>query len=153
MTNLVLFLLFTFYQTIDLRIDLGKYYDIQKQEKEHGYVETFTIIDEQDKQQIIISITKVEVNNNHSVPNVYGDDYKQAMYSKCQCKIIVSNVKQFTHFMAQEYKIIRNGKSAYIYNTTKGKKLYSITYSALGNQNTEKKYPDFEKIINTLEFL
>jgi hypothetical protein len=34
-----------FYQTADYKIDLGKYYDKQKQEKAQGYVETFTIKD------------------------------------------------------------------------------------------------------------
>jgi hypothetical protein len=44
MPNLLLFLLFTFYQTADYKIDLGRYYDKQKQEKAQGYVETFTVI-------------------------------------------------------------------------------------------------------------
>ena len=153
MPNLLLCLLLTIYQTADYRIDLGRYHDNQKQEKAQGYVETFTIKDEEGKQQYIISITKVEMPNVQSVPNVYGAEYKKAILSKCGCTISSTAVKQFKHFKAQEFKMFRNGKGACIYSTAKGKNLYSITYSAIGNRNTEEKYPDFEKMINTLEFL
>ena len=153
MPNLFLFLLFTIYQTADYKIDLGKYYDSQKQEKAQGYVETLTIKDEAGKQQYIISITKVEIPKGQNVPNVYGAEYKQAILSKCGCTIPIATVKQFSHFKAQEFKIIRNGKGTCVYSTTKKNKLFSITYSAIGNKNTEEKYPDFEKMINTLEFL
>lgn len=88
-----------------------------------------------------------------NVPNVYGAEYKQAILSKCGCTISSASVKQFSQFKAQEFKLIRNGKGTCVYSTTKGKNLYSITYSAIGNRNTEEKYPDFEKVINTLEFL
>jgi hypothetical protein len=153
MLKLITCILFLFHQTADYRIDFGKYYDSQKQEKAQGYVETFTIKDAEGKQQYIISITKVEIPNDQSVPNVYGADYKQAILSKCGCSITNSTVKQFSYFKAQEFKIMRNGKGACIYSTTKGNKLFSITYSAIGNRNTAEKYPDFEKVINTLEFL
>ena len=153
MLNLLLCLLLTFYQTADYRIDLGEHYESQKQEKPSGYVETFTIKDAEGKQQYIISITKVAMPSVQNLPNVYGAEYKQALLSKCGCSITSATVKQFSHFKAQEFKIIRNGKGACIYSTTKGKKLFSITYSAAGNKHTEEKYPDFEKVINTLEFL
>lgn len=141
------------YQTPDYKIDLGKYYDMQKQEKAQGYVETFTIKDEAGKEQYIISITKVTMPSGQNVPNIYGAEYKQAILSKCGCTIPSAAVKQFSHFKAQEFKLIRNGKGTCVYITTKGKNLYSITYSAIGNRNTEEKYPDFEKMINTLDFL
>ncbi|GGH14660.1 hypothetical protein FAZ19_07275 [Sphingobacterium alkalisoli] len=153
MPNLLLILLFTIYQTPDYKIDLGKNYDSQRQEKAQGYVETFTIKDEEGKEQYIISITKVTMPSGQNVPNVYGAEYKQAILSKCGCTIPSSVVKQFNHFKAQEFKLIRNGKGTCVYSTTNGRNLYSITYSAIGNRNTEEKYPDFEKIINTLEFL
>jgi hypothetical protein len=153
MPNLLFLLLFTIYQTPDYKIDLGKYYDKQKQEKAQGYVETFTIKDEAGKEQYVISITKVAMPSGQNVPNVYGAEYKQAILSKCGCTISSASVKQFSHFKAQEFKIIRNGKGTCVYSTTKGNKLFSITYSAIGNRNTEDKYPDFEKVINTLEFL
>jgi hypothetical protein len=70
MPNLLFILLLTFYQTHDYKIDLGKNYDMQKQEKAQGYVETFTIKDEAGKQQFIISITKVEMPKGQNVPNV-----------------------------------------------------------------------------------
>ncbi len=143
----------TFYQKPDYKIDLGKYYDSQKQEKAQGYVETFTIKDVAGKEQFIISITKVEMPKGQSVPNVYGVEYKQAILSKCGCTIPSATEKRFRHFMAQEFKMIRNGKGTCVYSTTKGNKLFSITYSAAGNKNTEEKYPSFEKMINTLEFL
>lgn len=152
MPNLLLLILLL-YQTGDYKIDLGKYYDSQKQEKSQGYVETFTIKDEAGKEQYIISITKVTMPSGQDVPNVYGAEYKQAILSKCGCTILSSAVKQFSHFKAQEFKIMKNGKGTCVYSTTKGKHLYSITYSAIGNKNTEEKYPDFEKMINTLEFL
>jgi hypothetical protein len=150
MPNLLFLLLFTFYQTADYKIDLGKYYDSQKQEKAQGYVETFTVKDEAGKEQYVISITKVAMPNGQ---NVYGAEYKQAILSKCGCTMPSSEVKQFSHFKAQEFKLIRNGKGTYVYSTTKGNKLFSITYSAVGNKNTEEKFPSFEKMINTLEFL
>jgi hypothetical protein len=49
--------------------------------------------------------------------------------------------------------MIRNEKGTCVYSTTKDNKLFSITYSAVGNKNTEEKYPEFEKMINTLELL
>ncbi len=153
MPNLLFLLLLTIYQTADYKIDLGKYYDKQKQEKAQGYLETFTIKDEAGKEQYVISITKVTMPSGQNVPNVYGAEYKQAILSKCGCTIPSSAVKQFSHFKAQEFKLIRNGKGTCVYSTTKGNKLFSITYSAVGNKNTEEKYPDFEKVINTLEFL
>lgn len=153
MPNLLFLLLFTFYQTSDYRIDLGKYYDSQKQGKAQGYVETFTIKDEAGKEQFIISITKVSMPQAQDVPNVYGAEYKQAILSKCGCAIPSATVKQFMHFKAQEFKMIRNGKGTCVYSTTKDNKLFSITYSAVGNKNTEEKYPEFEKMINTLELL
>ena len=153
MPNLLFLLLFSFYPTPDYKIDLGKYYDKQKQEKAQGYVETFTIKDAEGKEQYVISITKVAMPSGQNVPNVYGAEYKQAILSKCGCTISSASVKQFSQFKAQEFKLIRNGKGTCVYSTTKGKNLYSITYSAIGNRNTEEKYPDFEKVINTLEFL
>lgn len=153
MLNLLTFLLLFIQQSEDYRIDLGEYYQRQKQEKVHGYVETFTVLDPLGKHQYLISITKVELPSFESVPDVYGLDYKQALLSRCGCTVTSSGVKQFRHFEAQEFKIIRNGKRACIYTTIKGKKLFSITYSAIGNRNTEEKYPDFEKVINTLELL
>lgn len=152
MPNLLILLLLTFYQK-DYKIDLGKYYDKQKQYKALGYVETFTIKDETGKEQFIISITKVEIPKGQNVPNVYGEGYKQAILSKCGCAIANSTEKQFGHFKAQEFKIIRNGKGTCVYSTTIGNKLFNITYSAVGNKKTEEKFPDFEKMINTLEFL
>ena len=130
MPNLLLCLLLTFYQTSDYKIDLGKYYDSQKQEKAQGYVETFTIKDAEGKQQYIISITKVVMPNEQNVPNVYGAEYKQALLSKCGCSITSATVKQFSHFKASEFKIIRNGKGACIYSTNKGKKLFIFSRSA-----------------------
>jgi hypothetical protein len=153
MPNLLFLLLFTIYQTPDYKIDLGKYYDKQKQEKAQGYVETFTIKDAEGIEQYVISITKVAMPSGQNVPNVYGAEYKQAILTKCECTIPSSSVKQFSHFKAQEFKLIRNGKGTCVYSTTKGNNLYSITYSAIGNRNTEEKYPDFEKMMNTLEFL
>jgi hypothetical protein len=153
MPNLLFLLLFSFYPTPDYKIDLGKYYDKQKQEKAQGYVETFTIKDAEGKEQYVIGITKVAMPSGQNVPNVYGAEYKQAILSKCGCTISSASVKKFSQFKAQEFKLIRNGKGTCVYSTTKGKNLYSITYSAIGNRNTEEKYPDFEKVINTLEFL
>ena len=153
MANLLLFILFTFYQTEDYKIYLGKYYHSQKQEKTQGYVETFTIKDEAGKVQFIVSITKVEMSSGQNAPNVYGAEYKQAILSKCVCTITSATVKQFRHFKAQEFKMIRNGKGTCVYSTTKGNKLFNITYSAIGNKNTVEKYPDFERMINTLELL
>lgn len=154
MPNLFLFLLLlTFYQTPDYKIDLGRYYDKQKQERAQGYVETFTIKDETGKQQFIISITKVEIRKGQNLPNVYGADYKQAILSKCGCRVSSTTAKQFSHFKAQEFKMIRNGKGTCVYSTTRGNKLFNIAYSAVGNKKTEEKYPDFERMINTLEFL
>lgn len=145
------FLTGIFYSS-DYKIELGKYYDSQKQEREQGYVETFTIKNAEGKEQFVISITKVTMPSGQNVPNVYGAEYKQAILSRCGCTITSAPVKHFNHFEAQEFKLIRNGKGTCVYSTTKGKNLYSITYSAIGNKNTEEKYPDFEKIINTLEF-
>ena len=153
MPKLLFLLLFTFYQTPDYKIELGKNYDKQKQEKAQGYVETFTIKDETGKEQFIISITKVEIPKGQNVPNVYGAEYKQSILSKCGCTIPSATVKQFGHFKAQEFKIIRNGKGTCVYSTTIGNKLFNITYSAVGNKNTEEKYPDIQRMINTLEFL
>ncbi len=153
MLNLLTCILLLFHQTADYRIDLGAHYASQKQEKAQGYVETFTIKDAEGKEQYVISITKVAMPSGQNVPNVYGAEYKQAILSKCGCTIPSSAVKQFSHFKAQEFKIIRNGKGTCVYSTTKGKNLFSITYSAIGNKNTEENYPDFEEMINTLEFL
>lgn len=130
-----------------------KNYDKQKQEKVKGYVETFTIRDVAGKEQYIISITKVEMPKGQNVPNVYGAEYKQAILSKCGCTIQSATVKQFTHFKAQEFKMIRNGKRTCVYSTTKSNKLFNITYSAVGNKNTEEKFSYFETVMNTLEFL
>lgn len=153
MSNLLFFILLTIYQIPDYKIDLGKNYDKQKQDKPLGYVETFTIKDETGKEQFIISITKVEMPKGQIVPNVYGAEYKQSILSKCGCTMTNATAKQFCHFKAQEFKIIRNGKGTCVYCTTIGNKLFNITYSAVGNKNTEEKYPDFERMINTLEFL
>ena len=71
MTNLVLSILFIFYQTSDYKIDLGKYYDSQKQERVQGYVETFTIKDVEGRAQYIISIIKATIPSGQNVPNVY----------------------------------------------------------------------------------
>lgn len=133
MPNLLIVLLLTFYQTPDYKIDLGKNYDKQKQEKAQGYVETFTIKVETGKEQFIISITKVEMPKSQNVPNVYGAVYKQAILSKCGFGITNSTEKQFGHFKAQEFKIIRNGKGTCVYSTTIGNKLFNITYGPVGN--------------------
>jgi hypothetical protein len=150
----LLFLLFlTIFQIPDYTIDLGKNYDRQKQVKAQGYIETFTIKDEVGRAQFIISITKVEISKEQPLPNVYEADYKKTILSKCDCVISSAQVKQFRHFKAQEFRIIRNGKGSCVYSTIKGNNLFSITYSALSNKNTEDKFSDFEKIMNSIKFI
>lgn len=58
MPNLLFILLLTFYQTPDYKIDLGKNYDKQKQEKAQGYVETFTVKDEAGKNSTSLALLK-----------------------------------------------------------------------------------------------
>lgn len=63
MSKFLFLILFRIYQTADYNIDLGIYYDSQKQGRAQGYIETFTIKDEGGKEQFNISITKLEIPN------------------------------------------------------------------------------------------
>lgn len=152
MINVLTIVLFLFHQNADYKIDLGQYYDSELHEKPNGYVEAFTVLDAEGNQQYFLSITKVGLPVGRPLPDVYSEQYKQAILSKCGCSIESSRTKSFANFNAQEFKILRNGKYAYVLSATTESNLYNISYSSDGTANTESRYGDFEKAMNTMVF-
>jgi hypothetical protein len=152
MINVLTVVLFLFHQNADYKIDLGQYYDSELHEKPNGYVEAFTILDAEGNQEYVLSITKVGMPKGRLLPDVYSEQYKMAILSKCGCDIVSSKQQSFTNFNAQEFKILRNGKHAYVLSATTDGNLYNISYSSDGEANTEAKYPEFERVMNTMVF-
>ena len=148
----VIFLLFSFGIQSDYKIDLGEHYESEQHEMPQGYVDAYTVLDAEGNQQYVLSITKVMMPDASRVPDVYGEFYKNAILSKCSCTINSTSAKNYNHFTGNQFELLRNGQSTYVLSTTQGSNLYSITYSGIGKESTIENYPEFERVMNTLEF-
>ena len=139
-------------QNPDYSLDLGEHYDSELHEMPSGYVEAYTVLDAEGNQRYVLSITKVSMSDALRMPDVYGDTYKNAILSKCNCTIQSIEAKNYSYFTGNQFELLRNGQSTYVLSTTQGSNLYSITYSGIGKESTIENYPEFERVMNTLEF-
>lgn len=149
---LILCISILFLYNPDYSFDLGKHYESEKHEMPQGYVDAYTVLDAEGNQQYVLSITKVMMLDASRMPDVYGEFYKNAILSKCNCIIQSIEAKNYSHFTGNQFELLRNGQSTYVLSTAQGSNLYSITYSGIGKESTIENYPDFERVMNTLEF-
>lgn len=150
--QIILSVMFLFVQNPDYNLDLGEHYESEQHEMPQGYVDAYTILDVEGNQRYVLSITKVSMPDASRMPDVYGEFYKNAILSKCNCTINSTVAKNYNHFTGNQFELLRNGQSTYVLSTTQGSNLYSITYSGIGKESTIENYPEFEKVMNTLEF-